>query len=79
MLIQRGRTNEERHVGSLHTPKCGFSRWYAKQGNASWAADSSKAVFKEAVVGGGWHDNTSRYTTKKEKKVFHYQVTKPNS
>ena len=50
-----------------------------QQGNTSWAADSTEAVLYEAVMGCGWHDDASRYTTKKEKKVIHYQVTKPNS
>ena len=51
-------------------PNVDFPDDAAQQGDASWAADSTKAVFKKAVVGRGWHDDSSRYTTKNEKKYF---------
>ena len=56
-LYEPWRQNEEPQAGSLHTSKCDDT---AKQGNASWAADSTEAVFEEAVVGHGWHYDTSR-------------------
>lgn len=56
-------------------PNVDFPDDAAKQGIASWAADSTEVVFKVAAIGGGGHEDTSSYTTKKEKKVFHYQVT----
>ena len=49
-------------------PNVAFLDDAVQQGNTIWVADSTEAVLYETVMGCGWHDDASRYTTKKEKK-----------